>query len=89
MDSIYEKYEERIVRMGRNLITLCEKNELYPKDDTMWNAAVTAGNKLVTIGMTYSRFKDTSDLNHNEKNPDQYILFTKCSISHRMIHSIS
>jgi|TARA_Y100000004_G_C8932202_1_gene420523 hypothetical protein len=67
MDSIYENYEERIVRMGRNLITMCEKNELYPKDDTMWNAAVTAGNKLVTIGMTYSRFNDTSDLNHNEK----------------------
>ena len=30
----------KIVKMGRDLITLCEKNELYPKDDLMWNAAV-------------------------------------------------
>ena len=40
--NVYENFvndnEEKIVRMGRNLITLAEKNELYPKDDEMWNA---------------------------------------------------
>ena len=43
--------------MGRNLITLAEKNEIYPKDDLLWNAAVTAGNKLVSLGTTWSNFK--------------------------------
>jgi len=66
MQSIYEKHEEKIVRMGRNLITLAEKNEIYPKDDLLWNAAVTAGNKLVTLGTTWSNFKSFEDLNDNE-----------------------
>ena len=47
--ALYENFvndnEEKFVRMGRNLITLCELNKLYPKNDEMWNAAVTAGNK--------------------------------------------
>ena len=30
MDSIYDRYEDKIVRMGRNLITMCEKNEIFP-----------------------------------------------------------
>ena len=66
MQSIYEKHEEKIVRMGRNLITLAEKNEIYPKDDLLWNAAVTAGNKLVSLGTTWSNFKSFEDLNDNE-----------------------
>ena len=64
--SIYTRNGEKIVRMGRNLITLAEKNELFPKNDELWNAAVTAGNKLVTIGTTWTRFKDFSDLNDKE-----------------------
>lgn len=52
--------------MGRNLITLAEKNEIYPKDDLLWNAAVTAGNKLVSLGTTWSNFKSFEDLNDNE-----------------------
>ena len=69
MKSIYENFnghEEKIVRMGRNLITLCEQNKLFPKNDEMWNAAVTAGNKLVTIGLPYSRFKSMKDLSSKE-----------------------
>ncbi len=58
---------QKIVKMGRELITLCEKNELYPKDDLMWNAAVTAGNKMVTAGTTWARFTDTSSLTELEK----------------------
>ena len=57
----------KIVSMGREIITLCEKNELYPKDDELWNAAVTAGNKMVTTGTPWSRFKDTSSLTELEK----------------------
>ena len=63
--ALYENFvndnEEKFVRMGRNLITLCELNKLYPKDDEMWNAAVTAGNKLVTINTTYG-MKSLSEL---------------------------
>jgi len=58
---------QKIVKMGRELITLCEKNELYPKDDLLWNAAVTAGNKMVTAGTTWARFTDTSSLTELEK----------------------
>ena len=32
---------KKIVEIGRQLITLCEENKLYPKDDLLWNAAVT------------------------------------------------
>ena len=67
MQSIYEKHEEKIVRMGRNLIiTLAEKNEIYPKDDLLWNAG-DWGNKLVSLGTTWSNFKSFfEDLNDNE-----------------------
>jgi hypothetical protein len=69
MSGIYENFttekEEKIVRMGRNLITLCEQNKLYPKDDEMWNAAVTAGNRLVTINTTYG-MKSLSELSTNQ-----------------------
>lgn len=69
MSGIYENFttdkEEKIVRMGRNLITLCEQNKLYPKDDEMWNAAVTAGNRLVTINTTYG-MKSLKELRTNE-----------------------
>ena len=43
MKALYENFvndnEEKFVRMGRNLITLCELNKLYPKNDEMWNAS--------------------------------------------------
>lgn len=58
--------EDGIVALGRELINKCEKNELYPKDDLLWNAAVTAGNKMVTVGTVWTRFKDFSSLDRNE-----------------------
>ena len=57
----------KIVSMGREIITLCENNKLYPKDDALWNAAVTAGNKMVTTGTPWSRVKETSSLTELEK----------------------
>ena len=68
--ALYENFvndnEEKMVRMGRNLITLCEQNKLYPKNDEIWNAAVTAGNRLVTINTTYG-MKSLSELKKLEK----------------------
>ena len=47
--------EKTYVNIGRELIALCEQNRIFGGDDeeslTLWNAAVTAGNKFVTYGM--------------------------------------
>jgi frataxin-like iron-binding protein CyaY len=63
--------EKTYVELGRTLITLCEKNEIFNGQDeeslTMWNAAVTAGNKMCTYGTTWSKFKSTEDLSEIEK----------------------
>tara|TARA_B100000902_G_C27229387_1_gene873975 strand:+ start:393 stop:665 length:273 start_codon:yes stop_codon:yes gene_type:complete len=87
MSNIYENFttekEEKIVRMGRNLITLCEKNELYPKDDEMWNAAVTAGNRLVTINTTYG-MKSLRELKTNEAKAVSHYL-DKYGLDHEAI----
>ena len=58
---------KQFVKLGRELIRLAEENKIYPKDDALWNAAVTAGNKLVTAGTPWARFKDTSSFNQLEK----------------------
>ena len=58
---------KQFVKLGRELISLAEENKIYPKDDELWNAAVTAGNKLVTAGTPWARFKDTSSFNKLEK----------------------
>ena len=58
---------KKIVEIGRDLISLCEQNKLYPKDDSLWNAAVTAGNKMVPAGTPWARFKDTNCLSKLEK----------------------
>lgn len=80
--SIYEDSRAvmKIVEIGRNMITACERNVLFPKDDLMWNRAVTAGNKLTTLGTTWG-IKSVSDLTKEESlavqefiaNKDKYI----------------
>ena len=66
------KIEKTYVELGRELITLCEQNKLFPNDDekslTLWNAAVTAGNKFVTYGTTWTRFKGIESLSEIEKS---------------------
>jgi len=57
----------KLVEIGRNMISLCESNKLFPKDDDMWNVAVTCGNKLTTYGTTWSRVKSLSDLSKDER----------------------
>jgi len=67
--SYYEDSPEvkKLVEIGRNMISLCEANELYPKDDYMWNQAVVCGNKLTTIGTTWSNVKSIKDLSVDER----------------------
>ena len=64
--------ERTFINLGRELITKCETNEIFPEDNeetlTLWNAAVTAGNKFVTYGMTWSKFKGMDDLTELEKS---------------------
>ena len=71
VNSKYSYYDDspqvkQFVKLGRELISLAEENKLYPEDDALWNAAVTAGNKLVTAGTPWARFKDTSSFNQLE-----------------------
>lgn len=70
--------EEYYVKLGQRLIKDCEENKIYASNskqslekqnelDAKWNAAVTAGNKLVTYGTTWTRFKSIHDLTELEK----------------------
>ena len=63
--------EQAYVNLGRKLITLCENNELYNGKDEeslqLWNAAVTAGNKFISFGTTWSKFKSHKDLSPIER----------------------
>lgn len=44
---------KKIIEIGRSMITLAEKNEVFADDDELWNACVCAGNKLTTFGTTW------------------------------------
>lgn len=63
--------EKAYVDLGRKLITLCETNKIFTGQDeeslTLWNAAVTAGNKFISFGTTWSQFKTHEDLSAIEK----------------------
>ena len=70
--SNYSYYDDspevkKLVEIGRNMIRLCEENKLFPKDDYLWNCAVTAGNKLTTVGTTWARVKTADDLTPDER----------------------
>jgi hypothetical protein len=64
--------EKTYVTIGRELITLCEQNRIFGGDDeeslTLWNAAVTAGNKFVTYGMVWTKFTGIDCLSAIEKS---------------------
>jgi len=78
MNSIYEdsKAVMQIVKIGRQMIAACECNLLFPKDDLMWNRAVTAGNKLVTLGTPWG-IKSIKDLSLEESNAVREFLTNK------------
>ena len=82
-NSIYTSPESqmKIVKLGREIITACEMGELHAGNDEdslrLWNAAVTAGNKMTTIGLTYSRLNGISDLTKTEQTAVQEFLIAK------------
>jgi len=57
----------QVVRLGQELITNCENGIIFAGNDDesyeLWNAAVTAGNKMTTFGMVWSNFKSMKQLN--------------------------
>lgn len=59
--------EKRIVEIARNMMREVEENNLFNDNDEMWNAAMSAGNKMVTIGLPFTRFKGVSDLTEKEQ----------------------
>lgn len=72
------KKEEYYVTLGRKLISDAEQNKIYASNskqsleeqnrlDLLWNACVSAGNKLVTYNTAYSRFNSIDDLTNIEK----------------------
>ena len=78
--------EKKLIEYGRDMITLAEANTLYPDDDEMWNAAVTAGNKLVTINTTYG-MKSLSELKDNEKKA-VYHYISKYGLDHEAVSMV-
>tara|TARA_B100000524_G_scaffold132024_1_gene65524 strand:+ start:161 stop:436 length:276 start_codon:yes stop_codon:yes gene_type:complete len=88
--SIYENNEAvmKIVEIGRNMITACEKNALYPKDDLMWNRAVVAGNKLTSLGTTWG-IKSVQDLSKEENKAVREFLKNKDKIMQSAVDSDS
>ena len=57
----------QVVRLGQELITNCENGIIFAGNDDesyeLWNAAVTAGNKMTPFGMVWSNFKSMKQLN--------------------------
>ncbi len=57
----------QVVKLGQELIAKAEDGTLFNGNDDesyeLWNAAVTAGNKMTTFGMVWSNFKSMKQLN--------------------------
>ena len=70
------------------MITACEKNALYPKDDLMWNRAVVAGNKLTSLGTTWG-IKSVQDLSKEENKAVREFLKNKDKIMQSAVDSDS
>ena len=59
--------EQKLVEIGRELMTLAEEHLIYKDNDELWNAAVSAGSKLITVGSIFTRFTGINDLTTIEK----------------------
>ena len=67
----YESYEDnphlqKLIKLGRDMIQACEYDNIFKEDDAKWNACVTAGNKLTTVGTVWG-IKEIDDLTKFEK----------------------
>tara|TARA_Y100000015_G_scaffold33400_1_gene33438 strand:- start:357 stop:620 length:264 start_codon:yes stop_codon:yes gene_type:complete len=71
----------QVVRLGQELISACENGELFPGNDDesyeLWNAAVTAGNRMTTYGMVWSNFKSLEQLDKIQKKAVMHYLNNK------------
>lgn len=69
MKGYYEmtEVEKGIVEIARSMMYEVEEHNMFSDNDEMWNAAMSAGNKMVTIGLPFSRFKSVGDLNTKEQ----------------------
>lgn len=59
--------EKQIVELARSMMYEVEERNMFSDNDEMWNAAMSAGNKMVTIGLPFSRFEGVSDLTSKEQ----------------------
>jgi len=59
--------EDKLVKLGREMITQAEENKVFAKDDAKWNTCVVTGNKLTSIGTVWG-LQEVSDLKPDEKN---------------------
>lgn len=85
MNRVGEYYAEdpkvmQVVRLGQELINNCENGTIFNGNDDdsyeLWNAAVTAGNRMTTFGMVWSNFKSIKQLSKIEsKALIQYLNF--------------
>jgi len=67
----YDSYEDnpqlqKLIKLGRDMIQACEYDNIFKEDDAKWNACVTAGNKLTTVGTVWG-IKEIDDLTKFEK----------------------
>lgn len=60
--------QQKLVEIGRELSTLAEEHLIYRDNDALWNAALSAGSKLTTVGTIFTRFNGLEDLTENEKH---------------------
>jgi len=68
MNNLYENETAlmQIVKLGRRMIDKCEFEGAFKDDDEMWNNAVTAGNRLCTIGTTWG-IQSVAELTRQEQ----------------------
>jgi len=69
--------EKRIVELARSMMHEVEEKNMFCDNDELWNAAMSAGNKMVTIGLPWSRFKSVGDLNTKEQRAVKMFLDTR------------
>lgn len=69
--------EKRIVELARSMMHEVEEKNMFCDNDELWNAAMSAGNKMVTIGLPWSRFKGVGDLNTKEQRAVKMFLDTR------------
>jgi hypothetical protein len=67
----YEAYEDnphimKLIKLGRDMISACEYDNIFKGEDAKWNACVTAGNKLTTVGTPWG-IKSIEELTEFER----------------------